>query len=361
MPHLPYTSKNFPIRFGNAVIGFKSIDVSWAELIHAAITVGKPESSYILKHGVLSRYELLMRVYMLKVNFKETMYPVAYFEQTEVYKSLDPSEKTSLSYFMGLTTAKLLTNRFLGVSWLIHLDSFKKIKKFQKYFLKFNSKKRPDLLGLNSSQEWLVMEAKGRSGKLPKDLIKKALIQTHALDTISNQPPFLRVACASYATDDILFAYWECSKQLNANSNQLNLHLTPFEFLDRYYASIRNLINRENQNEVVIIYGGITYSLNKSYIFEGNPDALNESRVLQFNTVRLPDLDLEIGLLDKPNSFFLEKSGWHEALMSSEQFQAQAKDSNQKLFIAPDGVLILLGSSWNAENMSLEPEERIDR
>jgi hypothetical protein len=352
MPKLNYTSRNFPIKFAPALAGTKTIDVTWAEIIWAALSVGKAESGHLIKHGVLSWYELLMRLYLLKVNFKESLYPFAEFEQTAVYKALDPSEKTSLSYFMGLTTAKLLSNRFLGVPWLVHLDSLDPSR------LKFNSKQRPDLIGLDKRTEWLVMEAKGRSGKLSKDLIPKALQQTNSLATIDGKAPFLRVACAAYASADILRAHWECPK-LSATVGA-NLILQPIEFLDRYYASIRNLINSNNQSTTGANSNdnGVIRFVIPPYRSSNNPDAAEARRVFRFNTVTLSDLDLRIGLLNEPSAFFLANPDWHDALLRSESFQGQFDNFNQQLFIASDGILVQLGSSWNSENMRQEPNER---
>ena len=45
--------------------------------------------------------------------------------QTKVYEMSDPSEKTSISFYLGMTLAKLFSEKLFGVSKLLHFAVYK--------------------------------------------------------------------------------------------------------------------------------------------------------------------------------------------------------------------------------------------
>ncbi|SHJ40273.1 hypothetical protein SAMN02745146_3047 [Hymenobacter daecheongensis DSM 21074] len=342
MPNLTYLSKNFKSPYtGRNFVGRNTLPVSWGKLMHAAITVGKADATYLNKHGVLSRYERKMRMYMVKVNLIETVATKstpAQFQHSEVYKSLDPSEKTALSYFMGLTMAKLLASHFLNIPWLQHFDGYATPLKGT----------RPDLLGMNSKRGFVIMEAKGRTGAATKALMKKAKDQTAVPPFIHSpgggmHPIIARVASASYANKaGVLAARWEDPEEadLNARSSVIE----PLEFLHQYYEPIRTLIDFEAPGTEEKEYEGYT-----------------------FTTRFFPEVDVTVGLLNKPLEFYLDDSphsadsAWYITFTRNRRLKGllnDTSDTGRDLFFGADGVLVALGPSWNSENMQREPSQR---
>jgi len=345
MPDITYSSRNFKAPYtGKNFIGSNTLPVPWGKLMHAAVTVGKADATYLNKHGVLSRYERKMRMYMVKVNFRETVEPksaLARFQHTEVYKSLDPSEKTALSYFTGLTIAKVLASHFLKVPWLQHYDGYIPLAKGV----------RPDLLGMNSKGRFVIMEAKGRTGSATEELMNTAKGQT-------KKPPFIndsagkkqriiaRVASASYASKaGILSARWEDPEEtdLDAPSSVIE----PLDFLRQYYEPIRTLIDFEAPGTLEEKYEGYT-----------------------FITRFFPEVDVTVGLLNKPLDFYMNESSDLPDSADSEWYTVfhrnhvlnnmeSVHSDSRELFFGADGVFIALGSSWNSENMQKEPKQRI--
>jgi hypothetical protein len=360
MPSLKYHSSDFPKSFSNDFRDANTIpDVSWDELVWAAITVGKPEFDHLLKFGILSCYEMLMRIYMLQVNFMESA--AGKFEHTPVYNSLDPSEKNALSYFMGLTMAKLLANRFLDTSWLVHLDRFSGKLVF-KPKTKDDPNLRPDLIGLDDQKRWVVMEAKGRSNGAPNSLIKTAKAQTANLNEIDGKQPYIRVACAAYATPaGILSAKWADPVEVNPNSPSLNIGRD--EFLRQYYAPIRNLISGNNPGAVK--EQPAEYSFRTSRLFiEQNQQIAQVEAGYTFTTVAFTDLDIKIGLLNDVESLILDNPQWYSAYTRKVKLNAliaEETTTSRPFFMGPDGVLIELGPSWNSENMRKVPSKRSNR
>lgn len=354
MFEITYSSKNFPPSYGSQLTGTNTIQADWPELVWAALSVGKAEIRHLTRHGVFSWYELLMRLYILRVNFRESL--GGELTQTEVYKALDPSEKNAISYFMGLTMAKLLSNRFLDVPWLIHLDSFDKTR------LAFGSTKRPDLLGHNRHHQWLIMEAKGRSGRVEPALMPKALRQTLAVDTVDKASPFLRVASASFIKSKksgILTAQWGCPVG-NSIAPGVKLEMSTQDFLNQYYELFRNLLNGNNQGATGAAAANLsTVSFVSGRTLAGDSIAENRQEFV-FRTASFPEFDIQIGLLDQGNDFLLKNPTWYDNLFAL-QNDANLGPLTQGTFIAPDGVLVQLGQSWNTDNMRKEPSERTNR
>lgn len=361
MPSLKYLSSNFPASFSKDFRGANTIpDVSWDEFIWAAITVGKPEFDHLLKYGILSCYEMLMRIYMVQVNFMESA--AGKFEHTPVYTSLDPSEKNALSYFMGLTMAKLLANRFLATPWLVHLDRFSG-NLTPKPRAENDPKLRPDLIGLDDQKRWVVMEAKGRSNGAPNSLMTTAKAQTANLDEIDGKQPYIRVACAAYATPaGVLSAKWADPEEVNPDAPSLNIG--PDDFLRQYYAPIRNLISGNNPGAVKEQPGEYTFTTSRLFI-EQNPQLEQVEAGYTFTTVAFPDLDIKIGLLNDIESLVLDHPQWYSTFSRKVTIDAILNDTeganNRPFFVGPDGVLIELGPSWDSENMRKVPSKRSNR
>ncbi len=56
MPTITYTADGFPSAYGNALAGTFSINVSWGEIVWAAISVGKSQLAHVAQYGVFSIY-----------------------------------------------------------------------------------------------------------------------------------------------------------------------------------------------------------------------------------------------------------------------------------------------------------------
>ena len=124
MPRLTYYAKNFPASYGALLSGTNSLNFGWPELLWAAISVGRGELLHLLRHGAFSEFEMAYRAAILFANLRET--GSGDLERSAAYRGLDPSEKGAISYFMGLTVAKLFADRLLNVPWLMHLDVYRK-------------------------------------------------------------------------------------------------------------------------------------------------------------------------------------------------------------------------------------------
>lgn len=120
---IEYESEGFSKKSGVGN-GPSVLETSWDELIWAAVTVGRPNRQYVFKHGKASMYEALFRLSLVRMALEQR--PAGRrLRRTEAAKTLDPSEKGAISYFLGMTLCKLFSARLLRAPWLLHLDVFR--------------------------------------------------------------------------------------------------------------------------------------------------------------------------------------------------------------------------------------------
>ncbi len=145
MPDIPYNSIAFPARLGPNFVDPSVCNCTWAEIVWAAISVGRRERVHLLRFGWPSWYEMLYRSAIIWSNLVQNSN--ARLRRSFAYDALDPSEKGAISYFLGLTIAKLFAERYLHVPWLSHLDVYWSTLKPLMYG---NTGSRPDLVGQNA-------------------------------------------------------------------------------------------------------------------------------------------------------------------------------------------------------------------
>lgn len=128
-----------------------------------------------------------MRSHTIYANLRESS---PFLERSSLYTGLDPTEKSGVSYFMGMVAARVLAARLLDTPWLFHLSMIKTLGGSAS--LKGNS--QPDLIGLRRNRDWVVAEAKGRTWGFSASAMAAAKLQTRQLRSINGQFPALRVA-----------------------------------------------------------------------------------------------------------------------------------------------------------------------
>ena len=218
MPMIRYRSKNYPSSSGPGYWYLHSgyYYVRWPDIVYSALTVGRANRFHVHQHGVYSYFEMIYRAAIIYANLKNYDHQTPLI-RTNAYYNLDPSEKSAISYFLGLTFAKLLADHFLSTPWLMHLDVYST----QYPVDLWKGEKRPDLIGRNLRQDWIVMEAKGRSGSYDNDAFSKAKKQTRNIKKIDGTYPAIRVASETYFLGDILGIQIEDPPKFNEKAPDL--------------------------------------------------------------------------------------------------------------------------------------------
>ena len=189
---LDYYPESFDPSLGSKLSQPRTLNVSVNRLMWSAITVGRDTWNKVIQSGMYSAFEIVYRSALLLANLE--MSKRQKIAKSSAYRNLDPSEKSAISYFIGLTCAKLLAQELFGVSWLMHLDVYRAILRPQLE----PGASRPDLVGRDRSRRWLAFEAKGRSDAVARSDKNKAKGQVDQLSRVGDEPVYLGVGLISY-------------------------------------------------------------------------------------------------------------------------------------------------------------------
>ncbi len=175
----------------------------WGDLLWAALTVGRPNTAYVLGHGDASYHEALFRLSLVRMALEERPSSEG-LHRTEAFRSLDPTEKGAVSYFLGMAVCKLFAEGLLRTTWLLHLDVFR--DQLDPEVL--GGRSRPDLVGLDDSGAWHTFECKGRSSVPTAEERRKAKAQAQRLVRVGSTDCTLHVGAISYFRQDGLEFHW---------------------------------------------------------------------------------------------------------------------------------------------------------
>jgi len=171
---------------------YQEVHATLADLVRGAVTVG----SRPVGLGIPPRpfMEVCWRAAIAAANIVEDG---SRWIRSAAYERLDPSEKSAVSYFMGMTQAEVMCKKLGLASHLVHVDAVRSV-----VFGNATGRTRPDLVGVDASLSYsILVEAKGRSGGWDQEVIDKAKAQVTALTPIVNMTP-TRVASHAYFGDD---------------------------------------------------------------------------------------------------------------------------------------------------------------
>lgn len=70
-------------------------------------------------------YEALFRWSLVRMALEQTGLRASRLRRTTAAKTLDPTEKGAVNYFLGMTFCKLFAAKLLHTPWLLHLDVFR--------------------------------------------------------------------------------------------------------------------------------------------------------------------------------------------------------------------------------------------
>jgi hypothetical protein len=200
-------------------------------LLWAAITVGRRRWNHVVRSKTTYEFEIMYRLSIIGANFETDT--SGSLLKSQSYINLDASEKTAISFYFGMTMAKLLAEEYLSTPWLSHLGVYKNLFSRAGMPFRFQSKERPDLFGLDLNGNWIVIESKGRSSGL-NTAMRKAKSQSTAISTIGNTPVSTCIGLVAFLKNQAE-VFWQDPP---SGSSQTNLDISKDEFLFDYYSLI---------------------------------------------------------------------------------------------------------------------------
>ena len=324
MPIVYYEARDFPSEYGTLANSAPLLDATWPDVVHAAVTVGRRGWRDVFQHGAPSAFEMVYRAFMVYANLAGAASGGIY--KTAANDGLDPSEKSAISYFLGLTFAKLVAGRLLNVHWVMHLDVYAHY--LQPVLVGEGGARRPDLVGRDAAGRWHVFEAKGRTNAMTNSVLKSAKDQARALETIGGVAPHLRVASITHFRGSGLEVCL-ADPPPEVDGESLHLNVSDTQFSGDYYKPFVALVD-QNEAEVVTVAG---------------------------RTVRVVDVacaDIRIGLDEE--TWTLAREGEPVRALSREAAHVEA---SQQWTLGEDGVFVELGrGTWAPGLMELEPRKR---
>jgi len=309
------STRNFPPQAGVANADGE-LELTWAELVWAAVSVGRGTLSHLHQHGIFSMFEIVYRIAMIYANLLESA--SGRVVRSSAYEGLDPSEKSAISYFLGLALTKAFVAKRLDVPWLMHVDVYR--QQFGLQMIPYGG--RPDLFGRSVSGDWIVAESKGRTNWHDSGALERAKTQAQQVTSIAGVAPALRMGLVTSFTNGWLSLFVD-DPPTSRTRKPLNYKISDVELKAAYYAPFRALL-------------------------EANSRRREDIRGRRIDIVRLDSSDLEVGIVEELGA---DKNP-ELPLVGSPQF---AGDSE---FLGIDGIFVRLGSSWGEDRMILEPQTR---
>lgn len=339
---IDYSPFAFPEAFGPALAKPDKLHCSWADLVWAGVTVGRKNLRHMVRPSLYAHLETIVRSNTLYANLQAADYRPGlwgaadtHLLQSSTYKELDPSEKSAISYFIGLTCAKLFAEKLLDASWLIHADTY------SSGLLSLpDQPSYPDLIGLDRGGNWLIVEAKGRTNWLNRRVVKRIKMSSARSVKIADRHPNLLVGFASYFSgqDKRLKVYLADPPATQAGSTAANYNFSPKPFLHTYYGLLLDLLKSE--------YGQAPRS--ETYRDEA------------YRIKAIEEVDLQLGLDERV--YKLLHSDHHRVPEYVRRILSERpggeSEPDVSTTVGGDGIFVRLGESWSESHMHLAPSAR---
>jgi len=190
---------------------------------------------------------------------------------TQRYKDLDGSEKVAKSYQIGMGVAKIVAERKLRTPYLQHVDN---LVKAGIVTLTAGTKERGDLVGLDTSDFWHVIEAKGRTGRPSSADKKKAKDQAQRITVINRVAPATKSYCITSLSTVGTEIYLSDPDDLPALPAQLEIDQEKFLYV-YYDKTFRSFYDLKPDNTIVFERYNLQFNLfklNGSEFYLGLPD-----------------------------------------------------------------------------------------
>lgn len=148
----------------------RRLNVTWDDILWAAITVGRPDVFHVFQHGSASIHEAIFRWSMVRMALQQRGPRGHKLVRTDLFKQMDPTEKGAVNYFLGLLTCKLFASKLLDAPWTLHLEVFRPMLNPRM----IGGRSRPDMVAQSSqaSLQLYLPQIGGRRGKGRENFVR---------------------------------------------------------------------------------------------------------------------------------------------------------------------------------------------
>lgn len=164
------------------------------ELLHAMITCGMPVQRLTAAFPEKKRLEFLYKLFLVETALDAEGDRLKKAKKTAY---LDSSEKSVISYYMGMFFTKMISHRLYKSEYLTNLNLIE-IPDGKEFIDFFASEWRPEMIGYKpDTQKWSVWEAKGGSN-YREQALKKGAAQLRSIGTLNSSKPDPAAVCMTY-------------------------------------------------------------------------------------------------------------------------------------------------------------------
>lgn len=226
--------------FDNAIFPRKEVvelEFSNLELLHAIVTCGMPIQHLTPSSVERRRMELLNKCWLVEMALEVDG---EYLKRSERTYFLDPSEKSVISYYLGMIFTKLISSRVFFIDYLTHVSAIQ--KQIGKHAIGVNTPRRSDFIGYQIRHDhWSVWEAKGRI-QYSLEALESGYLQAREVSAINGKKPKYGAVCMTYYDGGNLTAQVKDPEGIgNVELNFLTAH-----FYQGYYQHICELYKEED-------------------------------------------------------------------------------------------------------------------
>ena len=225
---------------GESTTGLSSrnveLEFSNKELLHAVITCGIPVQRMTAAFLSKKNLELLYKLFLTETALDTEGDRL---KKTQRTAYLDSSEKSVMSYYLGMFFTKLIGRRLNGMDYMTHLNLIRR-PDGKGYIDFFHNEWRPEMIGYSSETgAWSIWEAKGGSNRREQAL-KKGSQQAAAIATVNGSAPDPAAVCMTYYDHSYLCAVIRHPEKIELKKRE-NVLFREEDFFRAYYRPICEL------------------------------------------------------------------------------------------------------------------------
>jgi hypothetical protein len=305
MLRISYESEDFPpATIANSAA---ELPVTWDNILWAAVTVGRPNRQYVFRHGPASVYEALFRWSLVRMALEQRGPRASRLHRTLAAKTLDPTEKGAVNYFIGMAFCKLFAAKLLGTPWLLHLDVFRPALNPV-----LTGRSRPDMVGQEGgTARWHAFECKGRISPPGKKAKISAKTQAERVVSLNGTPCSLHVGAITYLRGDTLHFYWRDPPTEKPKGIDVPMNGSAWRY---YYEPVFEAMRSSSSDPL---------------------SAGNETHV------QIDGADVHVGAHPAIAHYLANRRWEHAQRTANELTESFAKEGYQ-----PDGLKVVAGASW---------------
>lgn len=229
------------------------------ELLHAILTCGLPIQRLTPGYPEKRKMEVMQKIFLVETALEKSG---EHLKKSTSTMYLDSSEKSVISYYLGMIFTKLISKKLYGIDHLTTLNTIQSASG-DNYMDYFRGQWRPDLIGHKMADgAWSVWESKGGSNRR-EPALKMGCEQAGDIQHINANPPEMAAVCMTYYDHGYLTAV---VKKTKSTEGEL-LNIDKKHFYSSYYKGIRELF-LEFGNTAEWICGNVEVTIDIPY-FQG--------------------------------------------------------------------------------------------